>query len=289
MDGESAQTIYFDLIFMMHKMFNSCKLVHADLSEYNILVYKNRPYIIDVSQSVEQEHPHAFDFLRSDCRNVTDFFRRRACKTFSIKELFQFVTREVGKAIDYLNLEDAASVQEWESIMNHILSREFKSAQDIDIDDAVFLQSFIPRTLEEVIDVEGDVEKLAIGDSDQFLYKNLIHKAQDHDDDEDDDDEHDEDDDDDEELSDEDDEEILFSSKAMLDDVDDEELSDEEMSDDDVSNDSSNPVNEAVSKEARKLHKKQVKEENRVRRATSKLSKSEKKRVIKKSTTKKKK
>ena len=33
-------------------------------------------YVIDVSQSVEHDHPHATAFLRKDCTNVTDFFRR---------------------------------------------------------------------------------------------------------------------------------------------------------------------------------------------------------------------
>lgn len=28
-------------------------------------------------QSVEHDHPHALDFLRMDCRNVNDFFRRK--------------------------------------------------------------------------------------------------------------------------------------------------------------------------------------------------------------------
>jgi serine/threonine-protein kinase RIO1 len=28
-------------------------------------------YVIDVSQSVEHDHPHALEFLRKDCTNVT--------------------------------------------------------------------------------------------------------------------------------------------------------------------------------------------------------------------------
>ena len=33
-------------------------------------------YIIDVSQSVDLDHPKALDFLREDCKHVNDFFRR---------------------------------------------------------------------------------------------------------------------------------------------------------------------------------------------------------------------
>lgn len=34
-------------------------------------------YFIDVSQSVEHEHPRAMDFLRIDARNVTQFFTKK--------------------------------------------------------------------------------------------------------------------------------------------------------------------------------------------------------------------
>ena len=40
--------------------------------------FKGTAYIIDVSQSVEHDHPHALDFLRKDCTNVTGPSARRA-------------------------------------------------------------------------------------------------------------------------------------------------------------------------------------------------------------------
>jgi RIO kinase 1 len=55
---------YLQLIKIMRVMYQKAKLVHADLSEYNILYYKKQLWIIDVSQSVEHEHPHALDFLK---------------------------------------------------------------------------------------------------------------------------------------------------------------------------------------------------------------------------------
>lgn len=38
----------------MRRMYAECGLVHADLSKYNLLWYKGRVFVIDVSQSVEQ-------------------------------------------------------------------------------------------------------------------------------------------------------------------------------------------------------------------------------------------
>ena len=49
-------------------------------------------YVIDVSQSVENDHPHALEFLRKDCTNITDFFRKNGVGTMTVKELFDFIT-----------------------------------------------------------------------------------------------------------------------------------------------------------------------------------------------------
>lgn len=49
-------------------------------------------YIIDVSQSVEHDHPHASDFLRKDLANVTDYFSKKGVRVMSLMDLFQFVT-----------------------------------------------------------------------------------------------------------------------------------------------------------------------------------------------------
>ena len=46
------------------RMYNEAYLVHGDLSEYNILYYESDVFFIDVSQSVEHDHPASFDFLR---------------------------------------------------------------------------------------------------------------------------------------------------------------------------------------------------------------------------------
>jgi RIO kinase 1 len=55
--------------------------------------HQGQLYFIDVSQSVEYDHPHAMEFLRKDCTNITSFFGRRhdVC-TMTVKELFDFIT-----------------------------------------------------------------------------------------------------------------------------------------------------------------------------------------------------
>ncbi|XP_042229249.1 serine/threonine-protein kinase RIO3-like [Homarus americanus] len=68
---------YEQVVEAMVKMFRGCHLVHADLSEYNILWYENKCWIIDVGQAVEPTHPHALHFLHRDCTNIIKFFHSK--------------------------------------------------------------------------------------------------------------------------------------------------------------------------------------------------------------------
>ncbi len=76
LDLKRLRSCYSQCIRMMRNMYQKAGLVHGDLSEYNMLYQKGLLYFIDVSQSVEEDHPRALDFLRMDCKNVTDFFRK---------------------------------------------------------------------------------------------------------------------------------------------------------------------------------------------------------------------
>ncbi|KAF7457327.1 RIO1 family protein [Cryptosporidium felis] len=68
--------LYVEVVGIMHIMFNECYLIHGDMSEYNTLFYKDHVYVIDVSQSMEHDHPLALEFLKRDCINVTIFFNK---------------------------------------------------------------------------------------------------------------------------------------------------------------------------------------------------------------------
>lgn len=67
---ERWSEIYLEVVKIMRVLYQECKLIHADLSEYNMLYYEDTVYVIDVSQSVEHDHPHALEFLRRDIANV---------------------------------------------------------------------------------------------------------------------------------------------------------------------------------------------------------------------------
>uniref|UniRef100_A0A667Z095 non-specific serine/threonine protein kinase n=1 Tax=Myripristis murdjan TaxID=586833 RepID=A0A667Z095_9TELE len=87
-----ARQLYLQVVHNMRTMYQQARLVHADLSEFNMLYHDGDAYIIDVSQSVEHDHPHALEFLRKDCSNINEFFVRRGVAVMTVRELFDFVT-----------------------------------------------------------------------------------------------------------------------------------------------------------------------------------------------------
>ncbi|KAK3806332.1 MAG: atypical/RIO/RIO1 protein kinase [Benniella sp.] len=167
-DEDRYPALYIQLVKYMRIMYQTCHLVHADLSEYNILYHSRTLYIIDVSQSVEHDHPHAFNFLRMDITNVSDYFRKKRVAVMGSKESFDFIT-DVS-----IGMTDEAMDNELERILNNLPVNETKAeAEKRQVDDAVFAQSYIPRHLQEVIDVERDVRKVLEGDTEELLYTKM--------------------------------------------------------------------------------------------------------------------
>ena len=91
-DVNEIAHLYEESCIMMRNMYQTCKLVHGDLSEYNILYHENALWMIDVSQSVEHDHPMALDFLRRDCAVMNDFFRKNHVYVLTTLKLFNFIT-----------------------------------------------------------------------------------------------------------------------------------------------------------------------------------------------------
>jgi RIO kinase 2 len=52
-------------------------IIHADLSEFNVLVEEERCYLIDWPQWVETTHPNAGALLQRDVGNILTYFQRK--------------------------------------------------------------------------------------------------------------------------------------------------------------------------------------------------------------------
>ncbi|KAK2094540.1 Serine/threonine-protein kinase RIO3 [Saguinus oedipus] len=93
LNSEEMKEAYYQTLHLMRQLYNECTLVHADLSEYNMLWHAGKVWLIDVSQSVEPTHPHGLEFLFRDCRNVSQFFQKGGVKeALSERELFNAVS-----------------------------------------------------------------------------------------------------------------------------------------------------------------------------------------------------
>jgi RIO kinase 1 len=66
----------FERIIRNVKLLYRAGLVHADLSEYNVLLLDSKPYLIDFSQSTVLAHPNAAHWLRRDIRNICRYFSK---------------------------------------------------------------------------------------------------------------------------------------------------------------------------------------------------------------------
>ena len=75
-------------------LYQKYNLVHADLTEYNILydIKKNSITIIDFPQAVPTDHPEAVNLLRRDFTHLLDFFGKK----------WSITTDEVETVIDYI-------------------------------------------------------------------------------------------------------------------------------------------------------------------------------------------
>ncbi|KAM3752015.1 hypothetical protein ACB098_04G156200 [Castanea mollissima] len=156
---------YVEVIIAMRTLYQKCKLVHGDLSEYNILYFEGHLYIIDVSQSVDLDHPRAIEFLIEDCDHVSDFFEKHGVAVMTIRELFDFI-------VDPTIAEEAVDSY-LEEVEQKILARGGRSVEDKRAD-SEFKQSHIPKRLDDVKNAEEDAFRITSGqDTGDINYKTI--------------------------------------------------------------------------------------------------------------------
>jgi RIO kinase 1 len=83
--------VYGVLLTFLKRLYSKADLVHGDLSEYNVMMWKGKPVIFDVAQAVPTSHPMAEFFLRRDLTNVNRFFSRLGVKVLSVEEAYKRV------------------------------------------------------------------------------------------------------------------------------------------------------------------------------------------------------
>lgn len=264
-------SLYRQLLSYMRILYQECKLVHADLSEYNILYHKKKLWIIDVSQSVEHDHPSSLEFLRMDIKNVNDYFRRQGVEIFSERRIFRFITSSILDVQHFPSVEgletpscetSAYLVKILEGLPQEVVTEESAA------DDAVFRSVYIPQNLEQVYDVERDVERIKRGEAAELIYGEMVVTRKN---------------------------DLQTTTSEVLQETDEEQESsgsESEDGDDDGDESGSDDENEKTTRkfsdrDLNKERKKQLKQENRDKRQ-KKIKKHLKKKMISNSTKKKK-
>ena len=80
--NEKAANRYYEQIIAGVEIMLSENLVHGDLSPYNILVWKDRTWIIDLPQAIDVRfNRNAFELLRRDIANICGFFEQHGVKS----------------------------------------------------------------------------------------------------------------------------------------------------------------------------------------------------------------
>jgi RIO kinase 2 len=74
---EEPNAILTEIIETVKLIFRSCDIIHADLSEFNILITPDQAIIIDWPQWISTKHPNAEPMLKRDLENVLTFFEKR--------------------------------------------------------------------------------------------------------------------------------------------------------------------------------------------------------------------
>ncbi|MEM4038347.1 MAG: RIO1 family regulatory kinase/ATPase, partial [Nitrososphaerota archaeon] len=83
-------------------LYREAKLVHGDLSEYNIFILPdNRIVLIDLSQALHVDQPLSHQLLLRDLTNITRYFKKNGLEVGEPSKLFEEIT---GNAPEYYGL-----------------------------------------------------------------------------------------------------------------------------------------------------------------------------------------
>ncbi|CDO95052.1 unnamed protein product [Kluyveromyces dobzhanskii CBS 2104] len=163
-DREEIEHYYHLMIAYIRLLYQVCRLVHADLSEYNSIVHEDRLYIIDVSQSVQPEHPMSLDFLRMDIKNVNSYFEKMGIDIFPERVIFQFV---ISEQLDKFK----GNYESSEDLENYVAANlPLKLTDEDEAEDEVFRSLHLIRNLGGL--EERDFDRFTDGKFD--LLKSLI-------------------------------------------------------------------------------------------------------------------
>ena len=77
----NAESVYRQVVENLARLTFTARLVHADLSEFNMLLQDNeKAWFIDFGQGLPLTHPKAQEFFTRDVRNLAGYFRKQGLR-----------------------------------------------------------------------------------------------------------------------------------------------------------------------------------------------------------------
>ena len=89
---KSPERMYRNILLHVKRLYRDARLVHGDLSEYNIMVWKGRPVLFDFSQAVLIEHSNSNQFLIRDLENINRYFLKLGVDVIEVEDAFKVIT-----------------------------------------------------------------------------------------------------------------------------------------------------------------------------------------------------
>jgi RIO kinase 1 len=89
---QDLEKFYENVVEAIAGMLNA-KLIHGDLSEYNILVRDDQPVLIDCGQTIPTIHPNAKKFYERDIKNMLKVFHRLGMKHLTYDQFYDDVKK----------------------------------------------------------------------------------------------------------------------------------------------------------------------------------------------------
>jgi len=89
----NPEKVLKEILSNVRKAYLKAGIIHADLSEYNVILKPNMHIlIIDWPQYVRREHPNAQQLLTRDVKNILEYFKRKHMIKAKLKEALEYVT-----------------------------------------------------------------------------------------------------------------------------------------------------------------------------------------------------
>ena len=92
-ETQVSQKDYESCISLIKRLYKEAKLVHGDLSEFNIFKTENGLVLFDLASGVDTHHPNTHEFLKRDINNISKFFVKRGLTVANPVDIFDLVTK----------------------------------------------------------------------------------------------------------------------------------------------------------------------------------------------------